>query len=102
MALPVVIDGALARIWLLPMPGTRGSGPDWAKSFLARINASFDAIEQFPGRFAVVHGEVRRAFVSRFPYAVFFQVEPSRVVILTVLHTARDSKLWPRSGRTAR
>jgi plasmid stabilization system protein ParE len=102
MALPVVYrrrvgeDLAAAHAWY------EGQRTGLGEEFLARINASFDAIEQFPGRFAVVHGEVRRAFVSRFPYAVFFQVEPSRVVILTVLHTARDSKLWPRSGRTAR
>ena len=49
--------------------------------------------------FARVHGEVRRAVVSRFPYAVFYRVEPKRVVVLAVLHMARDSKLWPQSSK---
>ncbi|MSP39496.1 MAG: type II toxin-antitoxin system RelE/ParE family toxin [Deltaproteobacteria bacterium] len=53
-------------------------------------------MEEFREMFACVHGEVRRAIVSRFPFAVFYLVEPSRVVILRVLHTSRDPRLWPQ------
>jgi len=49
--------------------------------------------------FARVHGAVRRTVVSRFPYAVFFRGEPKRVVVLAVLHMARDPKLWPQSRK---
>lgn len=45
---------------------------------------------------ADVRGNVRRAIVTRFPYAVFYQVEPKRVVVLAVIHTARDPRLWPQ------
>ncbi len=41
------------------------------EEFLAAVDASFDAIEEFPQMFAGVYGEVRRAIVSCFPYAVF-------------------------------
>ncbi len=58
--------------------------------------------EEFPEMFARVHGEVRRAMVARFPYAVFYRLEPKHVVVLAVLHTARDPKLWPRPRGTAR
>jgi plasmid stabilization system protein ParE len=51
--------------------------------------------------FAAVHGEVRRAILSNFPYAVFYRIEARRVVVLAVLHTARDPKLWPRPRRDA-
>ena len=63
------------------------------------FDASFDAIQEFPEMFARVHGEVRRAVVSRFPYAVFYRVEPKRVVVLAVLHMARDPELWPQPKR---
>jgi len=49
-----------------------------------------------------VHGEVRRALLSQFPYGVFYRVESKRVVVLAVLHTARDPSLWPRPRRSAR
>ncbi len=72
------------------------------EEFLRAVDASFDAIEEFPEMFARVHGEVRRAMVARFPYAVFYRLEPKHVVVLAVLHTARDPKLWPRPRGTAR
>lgn len=49
--------------------------------------------------FAFVHADVRRAVVARFPFAVFYSVEPKRVVILRVLHSARNPGLWPRLNR---
>ncbi len=74
--------------------------PGLGEEFLTSVDATFDAIEQLPEVFGRVHGEVRRANVSRFPYAVFYRIEPRKVVVLTILHTARDPKLWPqfRSG----
>lgn len=71
--------------------------PGLGEQFLSAVNASFDLIGQFPEMFALVHGDVRRAIVSRFPYAVFYRVEPRRIVVLAILHTARDPRTWPRS-----
>jgi plasmid stabilization system protein ParE len=69
------------------------------EEFLVAVDATFDRIQQFPDMYTRVHGEVRRAVVDRFPYAVFYRVEPLRLVVLTVLHTARDPNLWPRSRK---
>jgi plasmid stabilization system protein ParE len=76
--------------------------PGLGSEFLTFIDASFDAIERFPEMFALVHGEVRRAIVSGFPYAVFYRVEEERVVVLAVLHTAIDPKSWPRPRNKGR
>jgi plasmid stabilization system protein ParE len=70
--------------------------PGLGEAFLASVDASFDIIGKYPEMFAAVHREVRRALVARFPFAVFYLVEPQRVVVLTVLHTARDPRAWPR------
>ena len=72
------------------------------EEFLAAVDAAFDAIGQIPEIFRRVHGEVRRANVSRFPYAVFYRIDPKNVVVLTILHTARDPKLWPQPKSRAR
>lgn len=72
------------------------------EEFLAAVNAAFDTIERFPDIFARIHGEVRRAVVSRFPYAIFYRIEIKRIVVLTVLHTARDPKVWPQPRKIAR
>lgn len=39
---------------------------------------------------------VRRVLVERFPYCIFYVVEPERLVVLAVLHVARDPDLWPK------
>lgn len=72
------------------------------EQFLTAVNATFKNIESFPEMFTPVHGEIRRATVSRFPFAVFYVVEPKRAVVLRILHMARDPNLWPRSRRTRR
>ena len=87
-----------------------GAGFDWyeqrrsglGEEFLSAVQSTLRSIEQFPEMFVSIHRDVRRAIVSRFPFAVFYLVESRRIVVLRVLHTARDPKLWPRIGRRAR
>ena len=101
MALPVVYraqgrDLAGAYGWYEEQRAGLG------EEFLAAVDTTFDAIERIPEMFRRVHGEVRRANVSRFPYAVFYRIDPKSVVVLTILHTARDPKLWPQPRSRAR
>lgn len=102
MALPVVYrrkvgrDLAGAYVWYEDQRAGLG------EEFLAAVDATFDAIERIPDMFRRVRGEVRRANVSRFPYAVFYRIDPRSVLVLTVLHTARDPKLWPQPRSRAR
>ena len=72
------------------------------EEFLAAVQSTFKSVELYPEVFVCVHGEVRRAIVSRVPFAAFYSVEPKRLVVLRVLHTARDPNLWPRPRRKAR
>jgi plasmid stabilization system protein ParE len=37
---------------------------------------------------------VRCALVRRFPYAVYYRVEPERIVVIAVFHTKRDPGVW--------
>jgi len=102
MSLPVVYRRKVGRDLAAGFGYYEQQTEGLGERFLAAVDSVFDAIERYPQMFTQVHGEVRRALVSRFPYAVFYRVESKRVVVLTVLHTARDPKLWPQSRRTAR
>ena len=57
----------------------------------------FERLQTFPRSAPVVAGfpGVRRALVVRFPYAVFYTTGASGIVVLRILHTARDPKEWP-------
>ena len=102
MSLPVVYRRKVGRDLAGGYVWYNGQRDGLGEEFLAAVNTAFDTIERFPDIFARVHGEVCRAVVSRFPFAVFYRVEAKRVVVLTVLHTARDPKVWPQSRRIAR
>ena len=65
------------------------------EEFLSAVQSTFRTIELYPEVFESIHGEVRRAIVSRFPFAVFYVVESRRTVVLRVLHTARNPAIWP-------
>jgi plasmid stabilization system protein ParE len=51
-------------------------------------------IESNPESYAVVDAEVRRALLHRFPYAIYYTVEPSHVQILGVLHCSQHPDNW--------
>ena len=86
------------------------AGFDWyeeqrsglGENFLSAVQSTLKSVELHPEIFVSVHGEVRRAIVSRFPFAIFYLVEPKRIVVLRLLHTARDPNLWPRPRQKAR
>ena len=102
MALPVVYRRRVGRDLADGYAWYEGQRAGLGEEFLAAINLSLDTIERFPEIFARVHGEIRRAIVSRFQYAVFYRVESKRVVVLSVLHTAGDPKIWPQPRKIAR
>lgn len=43
-----------------------------------------------PESFPCVRGQIRRALLRRFPYAIHFLIEPNRLVVLAVFHAKRD------------
>ena len=67
-------------------------------SFLAEIETVFGAIQAMPLRFPIVHNTIHRAFLRRYPFAVFFRVRPAtpEIVILAVLPQRIDPAKWPR------
>ena len=99
MALPVVFRRQVGRDLAAGFGQYAKERESLGEQFLSAVSSVFDAIEQYPEMFARMDGEVRRALVSRFPYAVFYRVEANRVVVLAVLHTARDPRLWPPSRK---
>lgn len=102
MSLPVVYRRQVGRDLAAGFGYYEGQSKGLGEQFLTATGSAFDAIERYPQMFAQVHGEIRRALLSQFPYGVFYRVESRRVVVLAVLHTARDPRIWPQPRRSAR
>ena len=67
---------------------SRGLGAE----FVRVVDAAFAAIKRNPLQFPVVHRQVRRAVIRRFPYAVLFTESDEELVVFSVFHSRRDPK----------
>ena len=64
--------------------------------FLTELRRAYDRIVEGPLKYPHLRSGIRRALLSRFPYIVYFSVEPTAIVVLAVLHASRDPAEWQR------
>jgi len=73
-----------------------GEEPGLGYEFLDEVRATYLRIQDGPLKYQVLRSDVRRALTKRFPYAVYFSIEGDAVVVLAVLHAARNPAEWQR------
>lgn len=61
---------------------------------LAALDAVLLRLQTMPQVHAPIYDEVRRAFLTRFPYAVYYRIHADRVEVIAVQHTRRDPYSW--------
>ena len=64
------------------------------EEFLAAVDAALRDLAAHPVAYAVVHRETRRAFLHRFPYAIFYRLYDETVIVIACMHGRRDPKRW--------
>lgn len=62
--------------------------------FINCVDEMLSRICLMPEAYAVVYRDVRRAVMQRFPFAVYYRIVSSRVVITAIFHGRRDPKSW--------
>jgi plasmid stabilization system protein ParE len=70
--------------------------PGLGDEFLVSLRKQLETVRRFLEAFPVLYRDVRRAVVSRFPYVVFYVVQPARVAVLAIVHQSRNPETWPR------
>ncbi len=70
--------------------------PALSEQFLSAVDQAITAVLENPLAFQVLHRSLRRVLLRRFPYAMFFAAEESRIVVVGVLHQARDPRVAQR------
>lgn len=73
-----------------------------AARFLRDVDRTFVRIRERPLQFPAVAGDVRRALLHTFPYAVYFRASDEMVIVLAVLHLRRHPKVWRRRSPSER
>lgn len=75
---------------------------DWYESqrdglgdeFLECVEEALQKIDLMPEMYRVVDYGIRRAFTDRFPFTIYYRIEANDVVVLGVLHSRRDPRVW--------
>ena len=83
-------DIALAASWYEEQRAGLG------QEFLDELLATLGTIAEQPRAYPVLHRDVRRALMRRFPFGVFFQTTASDIVVVAVFHGSRHPRGWRR------
>jgi plasmid stabilization system protein ParE len=70
--------------------------PGLGRQFLEEARAVLSFISETPLAYHVVHRRARRALMRRFPFGIFYLIEPDQVVVIGILHGSRDPNSWKR------
>ncbi|MBT6276224.1 MAG: type II toxin-antitoxin system RelE/ParE family toxin [Chromatiales bacterium] len=62
--------------------------------FMAELDATLQRVVETPDIYAEQYRGIRRALVRRFPYAVYFDLEPGVATVIAVLHQHQQSERW--------
>lgn len=68
--------------------------PGLGLEFLDQIRLVYRRILENPLGYEKQRSDVRRGLMRQFPYAIYFSIEPETILILAVLHIARDPTEW--------
>ena len=79
-------DVADAYLWY------ENNRPGLGSEFLTELHSAVEAVIYEPLRFPLVHRTVRRALVHRFPYGLFFVAMGGEIVVIAVMHLARNPR----------
>jgi plasmid stabilization system protein ParE len=74
----------------------RDISPNLSVRFGVELERIYANVLEYPQMYPLVYKTFRRALLNRFPYSVFYVVEPSIVLIVAVVHQSRDEETWKR------
>lgn len=70
--------------------------PALGAQFLTAVDQAVTSSADNPLAFQVIHRSLRRVLLRKFPYALFFVAEETRVIVVGILHQARHPRLSQR------
>jgi plasmid stabilization system protein ParE len=66
------------------------------EEFLRAVEACLASIQRGPQLYPVIHKDIRRALLRKFPHAVYYIFNEKEIVILACFHARRDPKVWKK------
>ena len=85
-------DVSLAREWY------DAQSPGLGDSFVGSLEQIVDLVGELPGAFPEIAVGLRRALLSRFPYALYYRIDDGVIDIIACLHTRQSPGRWRSRG----
>jgi plasmid stabilization system protein ParE len=85
-------DVSLARDWY------DAQSPGLGDAFVGSLEQIVDLIAELPEAFPEIAAGLRRALLSRFPYALYYRLDGSVVDVMACLHTRQSPSRWRSRG----
>jgi plasmid stabilization system protein ParE len=62
--------------------------------FLESVENAFGKIDRMPEMHRLIYRDIRRIQTQRFPFTVYYRIVEDEVVVVAVLHSRRDPRIW--------
>jgi toxin ParE1/3/4 len=62
--------------------------------FIIEVKHGLKSIASHPETWAILHGDIRRILIRRFPYALLYKIKRDRIVVYAVMHLSRNPDSW--------
>ena len=85
-------DVSLARDWY------DAQSPGLGDSFVSALEQIVDLVAALPEAFPEIAVGLRRALLSRFPYALYYRLDGSVIDVIACLHTRQSPSRWRSRG----
>ncbi len=73
----------------------REAGAVVAMDFHSKLNATIERIKQWPKSFPLIHDDLRRAILKKFPFQIVYKIESSESI---AIYAIRQHKQHPDFG----
>jgi plasmid stabilization system protein ParE len=94
MTLKLVIRRAAERDVADAMTYYESRREHLGREFFDDLRRAVDAIRERPLSFPIVHGDIRRALLGKYPYGAYFRMRGQTIVVIAVMHGSRDPHVW--------
>jgi plasmid stabilization system protein ParE len=64
------------------------------QQFLDEVLKALGTIAEMPLVYSVIYRNTRRAWIRRFPFGIFYQVESDGVIVIAIIHGSRHPRRW--------
>lgn len=78
------------------LAGLRDISPSLSERFKQELERVYSYITDYPEIYPLVYKNFRRGLLRKFPYSVFYVIMESAILVVGVVHQARDESTWKR------